>query len=285
MPGIWLDDAITARPAVQGLGKTHGGSICKFARWYVCTMGGVQRTEPFMVAVRVPKLVNPPPAAPVLRLVRVRRQPVNVAVIRKCVQAPLKPSRLQPARVHIVDEWAGRGSGRVRGGGPIHRARRPSPQPASCPPPMLGPARRPHRGKGRRAQRPPPPESACRMPPARPGRRPHREHPMPQLAQSWHRAGTELGRAVVREVGIRQGVCSNSPAEWTNTGNGWRSIRRLVPKPLVQVHCQCVRRGVWGFVVQLWVKVWVKHLAAQISVVVAIIQLITLKIEVGQGSM
>jgi len=25
------------------------------------------------------------------------------------------------------------------------------------------------------------------------------------------------------EVGIRQGVCNNSPAEWTGPENGWRS--------------------------------------------------------------
>ena len=36
-------------------------------------------------------------------------------------------------------------------------------------------------------------------------------------------------RTVAMEVGIRLGVCNNSPAEWLSPENGWRLSEPLIP--------------------------------------------------------
>ena len=54
-------------------------------------------------------------------------------------------------------------------------------------------------------------------------------------------------------------------------------------QPLLQIISVC--RRAWGFVMQPLVKTWVKQLLVQILVVVAIIQMKTLKTEVEKGFM
>ena len=54
-------------------------------------------------------------------------------------------------------------------------------------------------------------------------------------------------------------------------------------QPLLQKISVC--RRAWRFVMQPLVKTWVKQLLVQILVVVAIIQMKTLKTEVEKGSM
>ena len=54
-------------------------------------------------------------------------------------------------------------------------------------------------------------------------------------------------------------------------------------QPLLQIISVC--RRAWRFVMQPLVKTWVEQLLVQILVVVAIIQMKTLKTEVEKGSM
>ena len=86
------------------------------------------------------------------------------------------------------------------------------------------------------------------------------------------------------EVEIRQGVCNNSPAEWTSPENGWR----LSVWPIL-FHC-CYTMQQWvgghgGFSMKLLAWAWVKQLLVQILVVVANIQMRALKTEVEKGFM
>ena len=89
---------------------------------------------------------------------------------------------------------------------------------------------------------------------------------------------------MVMEVEIRQGVCNNSPAEWTSPENGWHSSGLPIPDHC----CNCaaaMNRRAWRLVMKLLVRTWVKLLLMQILVVVAKIQMRTLKTEVEKGSM
>ena len=89
-------------------------------------------------------------------------------------------------------------------------------------------------------------------------------------------------RTVVMEVDIRQGVCYNSPAEWTSPENGWRSSGLPILGLQGVVRCRVGGRG--GCFEACW-RQGVEQRLVQILVVVANIQMGTLKTEVEKGSL
>ena len=92
------------------------------------------------------------------------------------------------------------------------------------------------------------------------------------------------------EVGIRQGVCNNSPAESTSPENGWRCSVGPIPDRRGSNRIEScakprrVGRSPWC---ALKVSAWagLEPPRVQILVVVANIQTRTLKTEVEKGSM
>ena len=85
------------------------------------------------------------------------------------------------------------------------------------------------------------------------------------------------------EVGTRQGVCNNSPAEWIGPENGWRSSVSLIPDLWGKCDAPKSRRA-WRSRSSLRVRTRAKRPLVQILVVVASIQMRTLKTEVEKGS-
>jgi len=127
-------------------------------------------------------------------------------------------------------------------------------------------------------------------------------------------------RTVAMEVGIRSGVCKNSPAEWISPENGWRSSVPTYTRPLEQKETNFffiftlsslekksknkwksktlltkapTSRRAWGppkkIIQKPWRRLdpwgWLERTPVQILVEVANIQMRTLKTEVEKGSM
>ena len=91
------------------------------------------------------------------------------------------------------------------------------------------------------------------------------------------------------EVGIRQGVCNNSPAESTSPENGWRSSVGPIPdrrgSALTRANHAATSRQVAEVASKARARARLERPRVQILVVVANIQTRTLKTEVEKGSM
>ena len=84
------------------------------------------------------------------------------------------------------------------------------------------------------------------------------------------------------EVETRQGVCNNSPAESTSPENGWRSSE--TPKPGHRRRCDApMSRRARGLHRRRGREPRLEQPLVQILVLVAIIQMKTLKAEVEKG--
>lgn len=86
---------------------------------------------------------------------------------------------------------------------------------------------------------------------------------------------------VAMEVGISSGVCNNSPTEWGGLENGWRWSVEPIPHwaalPFV------AQVGGRGGSAEAWTWVRVELPSVQILVIVASIQVGSLKTDVGKG--